>query len=255
MCRLLGIYGKVDFWPEIVNAFRELAQTGRVPPVKDILPGHKDGWGMAKSNQDQTAMVPIAKQMGSAADSNLFTESVDTLLPTRILMCHLRKASSSVVVTLANVHPFYSGRWAFMHNGFISSAEKLPGDNSLSPTSEGSDSEYFFHHLLTLVSQRPGQQGEAETIYNACRYLPEDFTSLNNLMSDGRQLFCARWHATHENYYTLYTYRLADAAIICSEPLVSDSLQPENWEELPNRTVLRIHGSPPEIELYGPAAV
>ena len=248
MCRLLGIFGEVAFWPEIMQAFRKLADTGRIPPVRNIKPGHKDGWGIARSNPDHSAMVPVTKQMGSAADSSIFTASVNKLPPTQILLCHMRKASSPVAVTLANVHPFYSDNWAFAHNGFVSSAGKLPRDTSRPLTSEGSDSEYLFHYLLTNVYRKPVGQSEAQAIYEGCNNLETDFTALNNLMSNGRDLYCTRWHATYEDYYTLYAYPLPEAVVICSEPLQSASLQPENWEELPNRTVLKIHGSPPIID-------
>ena len=33
MCRLLGIYGQVDFWQEIVLGFRRQAEFGNIPPV------------------------------------------------------------------------------------------------------------------------------------------------------------------------------------------------------------------------------
>ena len=49
MCRLLGVYGKVDYMTDLLMAFRELADHGRIPPVEGLLPGHKDGWGMARS--------------------------------------------------------------------------------------------------------------------------------------------------------------------------------------------------------------
>jgi len=34
MCRLLGIYGQVDFWQEIVLRFRRQAEFGNIPPVE-----------------------------------------------------------------------------------------------------------------------------------------------------------------------------------------------------------------------------
>ena len=104
MCRLLGIYGKVDFWREMLSAFGELAETGKVPPVEGVLPGHKDGWGIAVSNKSRTAMEIAARDMGSAADSRLFRETVENLAPPHVLICHLRKASSPIAVTPANVH-------------------------------------------------------------------------------------------------------------------------------------------------------
>ena len=36
MCRLLGIYGQVDFWQEIVLGFRRQAEFGNIPPVEGM---------------------------------------------------------------------------------------------------------------------------------------------------------------------------------------------------------------------------
>ena len=69
MCRLLGIYGKVDFWQKIALEFSKLAECGNISPVADE-PGHKDGWGMAKSNDGKTAMVEITRKLGSAYEAN-----------------------------------------------------------------------------------------------------------------------------------------------------------------------------------------
>ena len=66
MCRLLGIYGRVDTWREVVMAFGKQAQSGKLPPIAKMSPGHKDGWGMTLSNRKQSAMVSLIRQLGSA---------------------------------------------------------------------------------------------------------------------------------------------------------------------------------------------
>jgi predicted glutamine amidotransferase len=58
MCRLLGIYGKVNFWQKIVFEFEKSSEFGNIPPPADE-PGHKDGWGVAKSNNRKTATSKV----------------------------------------------------------------------------------------------------------------------------------------------------------------------------------------------------
>ena len=126
MCRLFGIYGKVDFWKDIVFEFRKQAEIGKIPPIEDLTPGHKDGWGMAGSNDQKTAMVEIIRQLGSAYESKKFREVVYSIRnPSHIFLCHLRKASPNIPTSLANVHPFITDGWAFIHNGTIYQAESL----------------------------------------------------------------------------------------------------------------------------------
>ena len=94
MCRLLGMYGHAEGWREIVTAFSQQAETGNIPPVENIKPGHKDGWGMTGSNFRQSAMVPYVRQLGSACQSAGFRLALESL-PDQpdIFLCHLRKAS------------------------------------------------------------------------------------------------------------------------------------------------------------------
>jgi len=97
MCRLLGMYGQVENWHEIVMAFSKQAETGIIPPVEGTEPGHKDGWGMTISNRKQSAMVSLIRQLGSAHDSEGYRGALYSL-PAQpdIFLCHLRKASDII---------------------------------------------------------------------------------------------------------------------------------------------------------------
>ena len=102
MCRLLGIYGQTDIWQDIVMAFGRLAENGNVPPGEDQKPGHKDGWGITISNQNQTAMIPVMRQLGSAHESLSFREAIRTTIqPPDIFLCHLRRASDIIPINLS----------------------------------------------------------------------------------------------------------------------------------------------------------
>jgi len=252
MCRLLGIYGQVDNWREIVTAFSKQAETGIIPPEVGAAPGHKDGWGMTVSNRKQSAMVPLIRQLGSAHDSQGYREALYAL-PAQpdIFLCHLRKASDTIPITLANTHPFVQNGWAFIHNGTVFGAESLPRDSALVFTSDDSDTEHLFHYLLTKINERPQNTKISGSIVDAVSSLRLDFTALNFLLSNAGELYVVRYFQKYETYYSLYYYQLADGIIICSEPIDSKGLNRARWKLLTNKCLLRIHGNPPQIEETG----
>jgi predicted glutamine amidotransferase len=249
MCRLLGIYGQVDFWQEIVLGFRRQAEFGNIPPVEDMEPGHQDGWGMARSRRDKTAMVPIIRRLGSAGESTRYRQAVTSMdeVPD-VFLGHLRKASDGIPVTLANAHPFFHDGWAFIHNGTVYGAESLPRDASLIPTSDDSDTEYLFHYLLTAIMTNPINTRICETLAMAVSSLKADYTAVNSMLSNGHDLYVISKYKIWEDYYTLHCYSLPTGVIISSEPIESSRLDPTRWSRLANNSLLRIHGSPPGID-------
>jgi predicted glutamine amidotransferase len=248
MCRLLGIYGQSDIWREIALAFSEQAESGAIPPGEDQKPGHKDGWGITMTNRDHTAMIPVIRQLGSARKGSCYRDAIFAASePPGILLCHLRKASDIIPITLANAHPFIHNGWAIIHNGTVFDAESLPRDPRLMTTSDGSDTEHFFHYLLTRMQNTPSA-GMAGTIARAFAAVETDYSALNCLLSNGRDLFAIRHYRKWEEYYTLYTYTLPGSIIISSQPVDIPQLKPDNWKPLSNNLLLRIYGTPPQIE-------
>jgi predicted glutamine amidotransferase len=225
MCRLLGIYGQTDIWREIALAFSKQAEFGHIPPEETQTPGHKDGWGITMANQDQTAMI----------------ETPD------ILLCHLRKASDIIPITLANAHPFIHNGWAIIHNGTVYNAETLPRDPRLETTSDGSDTEHFFHYLLTKIENTPPSR-MAQTIAKAVASINAEYSALNCILSNGRELYAIRQYRKWNDYYTLYTYALPGSIIISSQPVELPQLEPDNWRLLSNNLLLRIHDTPLKVD-------
>ena len=250
MCRLLGIYGQTDMWREIALAFSEQAESGAIPPGNDQKPGHKDGWGIAMTNRDHSAMIPVMRQMGSALEGSCYRDAINGAFePPGILLCHLRKASDIIPITLANVHPFIHNGWAIIHNGTVYNAQSLPRDPGLMATSDGSDTEHLFHYLFTRIDNTPPAD-MARTIAEAVAAIETDYSALNCLLSNGKDLFAIRHYRQWENYYTLYTYTLPGGIVISSQPVALPQLKPENWKLLSNNRLLRIHGTPPKIEQH-----
>lgn len=250
MCRLLGIYGQVDFFNELVFEFQSLSQYGKIPPTPVTRAGHHDGWGMARSNPGTTGMIPIDRQLGSAFQSQGFKAALNSIAdPPHIFLCHLRKASPKVAVTLANTQPFFARGWALIHNGTVINAERLSRDRSLKPSSDNSDTEYLFHYFLTHLLNKSDSSKDRETLRDATAAITLDYTAVNALLSNGRDLFTIRNHTRHEDYYTLYYHRRPGSVIVCSERLHSGNLRAERWQSLPNRSIMQIHGDQPEIEI------
>jgi predicted glutamine amidotransferase len=249
MCRLLGIYGQVDFWQEIALEFRKQADFGNIPPDGSMEPGHKDGWGMAGSNKKRTAMVPIIRRLGSASDSVRYRQAVTSMdAAPDIFLGHLRKASDDIPVTHANAHPFLHDGWAFIHNGTVYDANSLPRDASLIPTSDESDTEYLFHYLLTAIMTHPENKRISEALALAISSLPVDYTAVNSMLSNGQDLYVTSVFTKWEDYYTLYYYSLPAGVILSSQPIDSSHLHPAGWNRLSNNLLLRIHGNPPKID-------
>ena len=249
MCRLLGIYGQVDFWQEIVLGFWRQAEFGNIPPVAGMERGHKDGWGMAGSNKDKSAMVPIIRRLGSALESAQCRQAVTSIDEAPdVFLGHLRKASDDIPVTLANAHPFFHAPWAFIHNGTVYGAESLPRNASLIPTSDESDTEYLFHYLLSAIMTNSVNTGICETLALAVSSMKADYTAANSMLSNGQDLYVISAYKTWEDYYTLHCYALPTGVIISSQPIESSRLEPAGWTRLANNSLLRIHGSPPRID-------
>jgi predicted glutamine amidotransferase len=196
-------------------------------------------------------MVPLIRQLGSAADSSCYPEIVQAMtIPPAVFLCHLRKASVGISKTLSNVQPFFHNQWAFAHNGTVFQAESLPSAPFLKMTSDGSDTEHFFHYLLTKLSDEKPGDGRPEKIMAAVASLNVDYTALNSIFSNGQELFVIRQYRKWADYYSLYYYILPKGVIICSEIIEFASLNPGRWVALDPGSLLRIHGHPPLIEKF-----
>lgn len=251
MCRLLSTFGKPKAWSKIILEFQKQANTGEIPPIPGVSLGHKDGWGMAKSNIDTSAMEIVGKYLGCAMESIEYKQHIDSLsTPPHIFMCHLRKASPGIQISLANVHPFHYERWVFSHNGTVYEASELKSSPKLSFTSDDSDSEHFFHYLLTHILNEEVTQTYPEKIIEALLDINVPFNSLNSMFSNGSELYAIRYCTVFEDYYSLSYYETADGIVISSEPVHIPELKASLWKEIPNRSIIRVSSDPLKIEIF-----
>jgi len=251
MCRLLGIYGRTDIWREIAVAFGRQAQYGNIPPEETQDPGHQDGWGIAMANSDHTAMIPVIRQLGAAHAAPGYREVIYATpdMP-GVLLCHLRKASDIIPITLANAHPFVHNGWAIIHNGTAFDAHTLPRDPDLVTTSDGSDSEHYFHYLLSRIGGRPPGRGVAKAIGEAVAAINVEYSALNCILSNGREMYALRHYRQWEDYYTLYTCALPGSLVVSSQPVDLPQIRAERWEPVSAGRLLRIYGTPPKVEQF-----
>ncbi|MHA1206289.1 MAG: class II glutamine amidotransferase [Candidatus Hodarchaeales archaeon] len=250
MCRLLSTFGKPKNWFEIILEFQKQANTGEIPPILGVSLGHKDGWGMAKSNSGTSEMEIVGKYLGSAMESIEYKRYVDSFsTPPHVFMCHLRKASPGIQIS-ANAHPFLYGKWAFSHNGTVYEASELKSDSKFRITSDDSDSELYFHYLLTYILNEEVTQTFPEKIIEALININVPFNSLNSMFSNGSELYAIRYCTKFEDYYSLSYYETTDGIVISSEPVHIPELKASSWKEIPNRSIIKVSGDPFKKEIF-----
>ncbi|MFY9345002.1 MAG: class II glutamine amidotransferase [Planctomycetota bacterium] len=169
-----------------------------------------DGWGIAYYLGDQ---VRVRRRVPPASRDREFRVVAEGIR-THLLVAHVRRATIGDV-SLANVHPFTVGRWAFAHNGTVPAFERI-GPRLAAETSPGllrrrrgtTDSEATFLWILSaIVAKHPGALEEGvpadvlarclgdavARIVHLCREtrVPER-PVLNFLLTDGRGLAASR---------------------------------------------------------------
>jgi glutamine amidotransferase len=147
-------------------------------------------------------------------------------------------------VTRQNCHPFASGRWLFMHNGFVGSWNRLRRKveamipDPLYPSRLGTtDSEAVFLAIMGAGIERDPVRATATVLSALRRLVNEDglkerlrFTSA---LSNGQDLFAFRF-AENDNANSLYYREEGEQVIAVSEPF--DKVQ--DWIEVPPDHVL-----------------
>ncbi len=250
MCRLLGIYGFVDNWQEFLLQFQQLAEKGKIPDIPNIEPGHVDGWGMASVKSDNLGMELIGKYLGNALAAPEYKEKVFAFSSQpQVFLCHLRKASPTIRISLPNSQPFIALNWAFIHNGTVYDAETLNEITSYPITSDHSDSEYYFHYLLKDIAEERKQERLIQKLINHLTRIKVNYSALNCILSNGSEMYIIRSAAKHHEYYSLFYYQTNSGVVVCSEKLSLNHINESYWNEIPNQSVLSITDTPPRIKL------
>ncbi len=224
MCRMmvapLGLPGCA-----ILEPFRAMAR-GKNPARKHGNAwDHPHGWGIVY--EDGGRLRAYRSPLACWEDPTF-----DEYAEVRIFLLHARRKTNGDV-SVKNSHPFSlevgGGTWFFCHNGTVR--------DPLSPPQEpaGEDSTDSYRLFRKLASEGLGANPGAalRSVYGGLR----DYTSLNTLLLEERELWVVcRW-ANDEAYYTLHLGESQGGPIVSSEPLEGVG---RAWTALPNGSVLRI---------------
>lgn len=244
---------------------------------------HPDGWGVAVYQADR----PTLERRAVAAYEDMHFSTTAERVYAETVVAHVRRATVGEP-SLANTHPFTHGCWTFTHNGTVTGFRHVQKQlihetaPELREFRQGTtDSEQVFYWLLTRMMQA-GLSPEERctdpealvqivsdglvTLAGLCEETtPAEPPRLNILLTDGEAAIATRWNNTlwqilregthdceicgipHVHERPAHEYR---AVIVASEP-VSD----EDWEELPDRSLLVVDARiRPEVRRLQPAS-
>lgn len=190
------------------------------------------GWGIA----DLHGPVGIEKEPKKANDSRFLPHIIKELLPTDLLMAHIRLGTVGAM-NYDNCHPFElsdaSGQsWTFMHNGTIFHSDVL---GKFQKDQKGTtDSERIFLYIISEINElHDGHPEEAskEEKYSVIERITTELApgnKLNMMLSDGEDLYI------HSNMKgTLYFRPLGSGTLFATVPLDN-----EEWTLLEQRRLM-----------------
>ncbi|MGE0417808.1 MAG: class II glutamine amidotransferase [Acetobacteraceae bacterium] len=243
MCRLVAYSGRPRFLDSLLIAPSAslVRQSMAARESKTVVNGDGCGvgWYDARPEPGQYRSV-----LPAWSDANL--ASLCTQVRSRLFFAHVRSATFGEV-SLANCHPFASGRHLFMHNGQIGDyarlrrrVESLIDDQRFLHRHGSGDSEGLF---LAAASRGLDTDpiGAFASVLSDCAVIqaeagcrkPVRFAAAH---SDGETLTGYRW-ASDDHPPTLYWRHLEDGVVFASEPF---DAEPHAWHEVPPNTALTV---------------
>ena len=238
MCRLLGV---VSTTAQPLTALLK----DDLEPFTALSSEHCDGWGVA--HRDGRGGLTVRKEPGAARDSAAFQDALGEA-HTDAALLHLRKASTGMVNTPDNTHPFTAGQVAFAHNGWVGDLPAL--DAALAeaggPACQGgTDSERYFGLVMAAmrhVSPEVALTGVARRLNSS---LPVEALNCLLLTPDALYAFTSFDHTrpTSSGHDPVASYqlgfRVTENSVVVASSGWEHSTAP--WELLPNGQVLRVH--------------
>jgi glutamine amidotransferase len=161
-------------------------------------------------------------------------------LRSHLFFAHVR-AATGTPITRVNCHPFASGVWLFMHNGFVGGWNRLRRrvegmiPDRLYPSRIGTtDSEALFLSIMAECGSKDPVEATAAVLRSVRDMAnendrPEEFR-FTAALTNGVDLYAFRY-AVNDRANTLYFQERAGELLIVSEPL--DDMK-DRWTEVPN---------------------
>lgn len=226
-------------------------------------PLNGDGFGIAWYVPTMCDRAAVFRSI-SPAWSNVNLANLARVTISGVMMAHVRAASPGLPVSETNCHPFSSGKYTFMHNGFIADFAKVRrrlqnrlSDRAYEAVYGTTDSENTFGLFLDAIEDTPhtGADALAHGLRVALATVTElhaetgsdEACMLNLAVTDGQTAAISRHTTGGDEANSLYVHtgkrylfdgevcRMVDpdeeggAVIVASEPLSEDP----GWEEVP----------------------
>jgi glutamine amidotransferase len=164
-------------------------------------------------------------------------------LQSHLFFAHVR-AATGTPVTRPNCHPFASGKWLFMHNGFVGGWSRLRRhvealiSDALYPSRVGTtDSEAIFLAIMGAGIENPVAAVE-KTLVTLTDMVNQneaaDRFRFTAALSNGRDLYAFRY-AVNDRANTLYYRQSENNIVVVSEPLDQEH---QSWTPVPENHVL-----------------
>jgi predicted glutamine amidotransferase len=259
MCRWLGYLGSpIEPRELLYDPERSLIEQSRQhAPGMPVPNGDGVGLGWYGRHDEPALFHSDAPAWG---DRNLRTLSGEISSP--LFLAHVRAATGTPVQE-TNCHPFRSGRWMFVHNGYVADWTRLRRDLVLAvrpdlfSSIEGTtDSEVLFHLAITFglvdepIAALERMAGFVESVGAAAGV--EQPLQMTLGLTDGERLYAVRYasgpevntlfsSADVESLRQLYPaedrfeHFSAESRVVVSEPLVA---LPGLWHEVPAGSAL-----------------
>ncbi|MDQ3234010.1 MAG: class II glutamine amidotransferase, partial [Pseudobdellovibrionaceae bacterium] len=133
------------------------------------------------------ADVPQIVKSGSTASKDGLYRRVSSLVTSRTVLAHIRKATTGEP-SFVNSHPFQYGQWVFAHNGKIGRFDAIKSqimariDPSLRANILGeTDSEHIFFLILTHMSRRMNLHHKAAHLHDIAAAAQEAIDEIGEL--------------------------------------------------------------------------
>ncbi len=241
MCRLFGLIANkdVDVKCSMLEARNNFKKQGKY---------NSDGWGIGWY---ENGKAQVFKRGESAFTSDSFYDKVKSV-KSKIVIAHVRYASSGSSNIDKNAHPFEYNNWIFAHNGTVNKDRvgkllKEPFNQKF--TSEPIDSEIYFRFILQCIEE---EADILRGIRKAVREVAQDASGANFIMSDGKNLYCFRngnylfyllrdtncglvYETSKETRMLIESKRVAgERAIVVSTEKITE----ERWKEIKDGVLL-----------------
>ena len=241
MCRWIAYRGETTALEHYVTEPAHSLITQSIQALESTASVNGDGFGLGWYGSQHPEPGLYREIRPAWSDENL--RYLCRHLQSHLFFAHVR-AATGTAITRVNCHPFASGSWLFMHNGFVGSwnrhRRKVEGliPDELYPSRTGTtDSEAIFLAIMGAGIERPVAAAErtlARVTDLVNQNEPGDRFRFTAALSNGRDLYAFRY-AVNDKANTLYYRESGDSIVVVSEPLDQDH---KSWIKVPENHVL-----------------